>query len=82
MENFKPHVPAETDLKDFSIRALIVGSLFGIVVFFGTAGGAVGPIVAGQIFDVTGSYTLAFWMISGIIIVTFALLQLLKPVAG
>jgi len=58
------------------------GSLFGIVVFFGTAGGALGPIVAGRIFDITGSYTLAFWMISGIIIVTFALLQLLKPVAG
>jgi len=56
------------------------GSLFGIVVFFGTVGGAVGPIVAGRIFDVTGSYSLAFWMISGIIIVSFALLQLLKPV--
>ncbi len=57
------------------------GSLFGIVVFFGTAGGAVGPIVAGQIYDVTGSYTLAFKIISVIIIVSFALLQSLKPVA-
>ena len=40
MENFKPHVPAETDLKDFSIRALIVGSLFGIV--FGSANAYLG----------------------------------------
>ncbi|MBU8850338.1 MAG: MFS transporter, partial [Desulfobacterales bacterium] len=58
------------------------GSLFGIVIFFGTVGGAIGPIMAGQIFDVTGSYTLAFWIISGIIIAGFALLRLLKPVAG
>jgi putative OPT family oligopeptide transporter len=40
MENFKPHIPAETDLKDFSIRALIVGSLFGIV--FGSANAYLG----------------------------------------
>jgi len=37
------------------------GVLFGVVVFAGTIGGAIGPILAGYIFDVTGSYNLAFW---------------------
>ena len=36
------------------------GSLFGIIVFFGTLGGAAGPILAGWIFDTRGSYDMAF----------------------
>lgn len=36
------------------------GAIFGIVVFFGTIGGATGPILAGGIFDLTNSYSLAF----------------------
>jgi len=40
MEEFKPHVPAETDLKDFSIRALLIGGVFGIL--FGSANAYLG----------------------------------------
>ncbi|MEP4198789.1 MAG: MFS transporter [Aliishimia sp.] len=36
------------------------GSIFGTILFFGTLGGAVGPIAAGWIFDTTASYQLAF----------------------
>ncbi len=36
------------------------GTIFGAVVFFGTFGAAIGPTVAGRIFDTTGSYDLAF----------------------
>ena len=36
------------------------GAIFGGVVFFGTIGAAVGPILAGRVFDVTGSYAWAF----------------------
>ena len=36
------------------------GAIFGGIVFFGTIGAAVGPVVAGRIFDVTGSYDHAF----------------------
>ena len=36
------------------------GALFGFIVFFGTIGGAAGPVIAGRIFDVTQSYSLAF----------------------
>ena len=43
----------------FGLRAH--GVLFGIVVFGGTVGGAIGPVLAGYIFDLSGSYRLAFW---------------------
>ena len=36
------------------------GAIFGRLVFFGTIGAVVGPVVAGRIFDVTGSYDFAF----------------------
>ena len=36
------------------------GAIFGGIVFFGTIGAAIGPVVAGRIFDVTGSYDYAF----------------------
>lgn len=36
------------------------GAIFGLILFFGTIGGAIGPILAGWIFDLTASYTLAF----------------------
>jgi len=39
------------------------GVLFGIVAFSGTIGGAIGPILAGYIFDVTAGYGLAFWLV-------------------
>ena len=36
------------------------GAIFGIVLFSGTIGGAAGPILAGRVFDLTGSYAPAF----------------------
>jgi MFS family permease len=36
------------------------GAIFGFVLFFGTIGGAAGPILAGRIFDLTNNYDLAF----------------------
>jgi MFS family permease len=42
----------------FGLR--VHGTIFGAVVFFGTIGGALGPILAGRVFDTTGSYALAF----------------------
>jgi MFS family permease len=47
----------------FGIRSH--GVLFGIVLFAGTFGGAVGPILAGHLFDITGSYSSAFWICAG-----------------
>ncbi|MFK5979041.1 MAG: MFS transporter [Rhizobiaceae bacterium] len=42
----------------FGLQSL--GGLFGTVIFFGTVGGAFGPIFAGYVFDTTQSYFIAF----------------------
>lgn len=36
------------------------GALFGVVLFFGAVGGAIGPLSAGAVFDAAGSYRIAF----------------------
>ena len=36
------------------------GAIYGGIYLFGTIGGAVGPIMAGRVFDLTGSYDYAF----------------------
>ena len=56
------------------------GTLFGIASFFGMSGGAVGPLVAGRIFDVAGNYQLAFLLIIGFSAAGFILSLMLKPV--
>ena len=50
----QPLIPAEL----FGLGSL--GIIYGGVHFLGVTGGAVGPFLAGLIFDVTGSYRLAF----------------------
>jgi len=61
----------------FGIKAH--GALFGIVVFSGTFGGAIGPVLAGYIFDVTAGYGLAIWICTLVSALGFALISLLKP---
>lgn len=52
------------------------GTLFGVVFSCGTIGGAVGPILAGRIFDVTDSYQIAF-----LILAAFSLAGLLLTIS-
>ena len=56
-------IVAPTIAEFFGTRAH--GAIFGAVVFFGTIGGAIGPILAGRIFDSTGSYDPAFLALGG-----------------
>ena len=62
----------------FGIRAH--GTILGIVVCFGTTGGAVGPIFTGQLFDMTGSYTTAFCLFILISVCSLGILSLIKPI--
>ncbi|MFC1966645.1 MFS transporter [Chloroflexota bacterium] len=39
------------------------GLIFGIVIFSGSVGGSLGPLLAGRIFDTTGSYNMAFLLL-------------------
>ena len=55
------------------------GLLFGLVLFSGTIGGTVGPVLAGRMFDVTGSYQGVFWLLIGLALSGLILITLLKP---
>ena len=56
------------------------GVLFGIVVFSGTIGAAIGPILAGHIFDMVSSYRLVFFILAGFAVAGLILTSLLRPV--
>jgi MFS family permease len=55
------------------------GVLFGIVVFSGTVGGSIGPLLAGHIFDTIGSYHPVFLILSGVGVAGLLLTLFLKP---
>jgi MFS family permease len=70
-------------------QALVVADLFGFrahgvilgVLMFSIAfGSSIGSIMTGRIFDVTGSYQLAFSILIGVSIVSLILVALLKPI--
>jgi MFS family permease len=60
----------------FGIRSH--GVLFGIVAFAGTVGGAMGPILAGHLFDITGSYGGAFWTCTVVLLIGLGLILSLR----
>ena len=55
------------------------GVLLGIVLFSGNLGGAIGPVVAGYIFDLTHSYQLVFLLMAGVCAIALLLTPFLKP---
>ena len=60
----------------FGTRA--IGSIFGTTVTAATTGVAIGPLLAGYIFDTTGSYSMAFLSAAIALAVVFLLSLLLK----
>ncbi len=71
-----------------TLRPLMVAELFGLrehgvihgaVLIGSTTGGAIGPLVAGYIFDVTGSYQLAFLIGAIISVIGLILILSIKP---
>jgi MFS family permease len=56
------------------------GAVLGIIVFVGTIGGAIGPVLAGYLFDVTGSYQSPFIICIAIGVIGFVLSTTLRPV--
>lgn len=50
------------------------GILFGIILFCGTMGGALGPLLAGWVFDSTGSYGTFFSVLTGFIFLSLVLI--------
>jgi MFS family permease len=58
------------------------GLLFGIVLFSGTLGGSIGPLLTGHIFDVTGSYRTAFLVLTALVVMGFAMIAFLRPLSA
>jgi MFS family permease len=58
------------------------GLIYGMLLLGYTVGSAVGPFIAGYVFDLTGSYRLAFLICGIMSSLAFVLTALLKPVRG
>ena len=70
--------PWVAELFGLSSHGVILGAVF----FSTTIGGAIGPVLAGHIFDITSSYQLAFLVFTVACIVGFILTLLLKPITN
>ena len=58
------------------------GVILGVIAFGFTSGGAIGPVLAGHIYDVTGSYQLAFLIYAAVSILAIILAILLRPTSS
>ena len=58
------------------------GVIFGIVLFSGTIGGATGPLLAGSLFDMNGSYAVMFMILTGFSVLGLLLAWALGPIDG
>ena len=56
------------------------GLIYGVINLGYTIGAAIGPLLAGYIFDVTGSYNIAFFICVALGIASIVMVWLLKPI--
>ena len=56
------------------------GVIFGIVLFSGTIGGATGPLLAGRLFDMSGSYAVIFMILTAFGVLGLLLALALTPI--
>lgn len=61
----------------FGLRSL--GSILGIILFIGTASSIISPMLTGRIFDIMGSYQVAFWICFSLAVVGIIMILLLRP---
>ena len=73
MSTLMPYLLADR----FGRRAL--GSIYGMLTFCISLSGALGPVVAGYIYDLRGSYTAAWLLNLGLLIVVTFLILTMKP---
>ena len=56
------------------------GAIMGVIATLGEGGSAIGPVITGYIFDVTGGYQTAFFLCLALSIVGLSLIIALKPI--
>lgn len=61
----------------FGLKSL--GATFGAIIFVSTIGGAIGPVLSGRMFDLTGSYRPGFLISLVLSIIAITLMFFLKP---
>lgn len=64
----------------FGLRSL--GAIVGVVMFSFTLGGAIGPLLAGSVFDISGSYKPAFLASAAVSAAGIILSSVLKPITS
>jgi len=57
-----------------------IGSILGVIVLGFGIGAAVGPVIAGYLFDITGSYQIALILTTAVSVVALVLTILLRPI--
>ena len=62
--------------KCFGLSSL--GKIFGLIMLFNAIGGTIGPILAGRLFDMTGSYQWSFFMVSMAAFIAVGCLSFIK----
>jgi len=73
-----PQIPVVT-AKFFGLSSM--GAIFGMLILSGQIGGAIGPLLAGKIFDHTKSYFLGFTLGGITVLLAFLLVLLLRAPA-
>ncbi len=58
------------------------GVIYGIIIFVGHIGEAIGPVLAGHIFDITSSYQLAFLICALVSVIGLIMALLLRPISS
>jgi MFS family permease len=56
-----------------------IGSIIGVTNLFTTIAGALGPVIAGVVYDETGSYEVTIWMLVVTWLATAAVMTVVKP---
>lgn len=57
----------------------ILGTAYGMLTFFMTIGGSIGPVLTGYIFDISGFYRSAWLLNLGLVLIATLLILALKP---
>ena len=71
-------VASPTVAEYFGTRAH--GVIFGIVMFLGSLGATLGPWLTGWLYDLMGSYDMAFLIVTGLSVLGFLMALALKPI--
>jgi MFS family permease len=71
-----PQLPVVT-AQFFGLSSL--GSIFGLLIFSGAVGGAIGPLLGGKIFDLSQNYFLSFSLAGVVVMVSLCLILFLRP---